>query len=245
MVNLLMPMAGRGSRFSITGYDLPKPLVELNGKPFFWWSITSILRSVDIATLTCVILKEHIDKFNIDKKILSYFPDARFVILENVTSGALETAISGLKLINNDLPVIINDCDHAFELNDLSEKINFLRESELLDGYLCHFKSDSSAYSYGRYDQSGQLIETVEKKAISNLAIAGAYIFRNRKLISLYYNAYKDNCSYDELYISGLYNFMVSDDKVIRGILLDSHLSFGTPNELDFASKNNKYANWK
>ncbi|RAS55675.1 nucleotidyltransferase-like protein [Vibrio diazotrophicus] len=245
IVNLLMPMAGRGSRFSKSGYSLPKPLVKLNGKPFFWWSIMSISRSVEITTLTCVILKEHIEKFDIDKKILSYFPEARFVILEDVTSGALETAISGLKCINNDLPVIINDCDHAFEVNKLSESINLLKESENLDGYLCHFKSDSPAYSYGQYDQSEKLIETVEKRVISNLAIAGAYIFKSKQLVSLYYEEYKNNCLYDELFISGLYNFMVSDGKVIKGILLDSHLSFGTPDELAFASKNNTYTNWK
>lgn len=237
-------MAGRGSRFSKAGYQIPKPLVKLNGYPFFWWAIMSVERSVEVKTLTCVILEEHIEEFDIKNKVLSFFPEANFVVLPDITDGALDSAVAGLEMIDNDYPVIINDCDQAFEANCLSKCIEVLNKGQDVNGFLCHFKSDSPSYSYAQYDESKKLIRTVEKEVISNLAIAGAYIFENRTVINRYFEDYKKNCTYSETYISGLYNLMISNGEVIKGLLLDSHLSFGTPEELSVANDNLPYKHW-
>ena len=37
-IHLIMPMAGAGSRFAKMGFELPKPLIEIQGKPFLYWS---------------------------------------------------------------------------------------------------------------------------------------------------------------------------------------------------------------
>lgn len=237
-------MAGRGSRFSNAGYEIPKPLVDLHGKPFFWWAIMSVKRVTELETLTCVILKEHIELFDIKNVVLSYFPEATFKILNDVSDGALDSAIFGLSEIENDFPVLINDCDHAFEAVGLAEKLEQLKTKSNLNGFLCHFKSSSPSYSYAQYDESGSLIKTAEKQVISELAIAGAYIFEDKDLIQGYFEEYKNNCMYSETYISGLYNLMIHDDRVVNGIILDSHLSFGTPEELSAATESNPYKDW-
>ena len=64
-----MPMGGRGYRFFKDGYSMPKPLIELNGKPFFYWSAQSVMKFVDVADISFVVLQEHIDHFEIDQKI--------------------------------------------------------------------------------------------------------------------------------------------------------------------------------
>jgi len=244
MINLIIPMAGRGSRFSKAGYQIPKPLVDLNGRPFIWWSIMSVKRVVDVKTLTCVILKEHIEAFDIKNKVLSYFPEANFVVLDDVSDGALDSAIIGLSNVSNNYPVLINDCDHAFDIPELGKYIEQLNTSEDVNAFLCHFKSDSPAYSYAKYTSKGNLEKTVEKQVISELAIAGAYIFEDKSLIEKYFTDYKNNCNYSETYISGLYNFMVQDNKTVKGIVLDSHLSFGTPEELSAIVDSMPYKYW-
>lgn len=244
MINLIIPMAGRGSRFSKAGYQIPKPLVELNGRPFLWWSIMSIKRVVDIKTLNCVILKEHIEEFDIKNRVLEYFPEAQFTVLDDVSDGALDSAVIGLSNIANNYPILINDCDHAFEANELPKSIKKLVDSDDIDGFLCHFKSSSPAYSYAKYSNDGSLEKTVEKQVISELAIAGAYIFKDKALIEKYFTEYKQNCEYSETYISGLYNFMIRDSKKVEGIMLNSHLSFGTPEELSVATESMPYHNW-
>ena len=76
-LNLIMPMGGGGTRFGNMGYELPKPLIEIYGKPFFYWATQSIANFVPLESLTFVVLQDHMDRFEIDKKILAYYPNAK------------------------------------------------------------------------------------------------------------------------------------------------------------------------
>ena len=84
-LHLILPMAGRGSRFFKNGFVCPKPLIEINGKPFFYWAARSVEKFVDCADLTFVVLEEHIRDFAIDEKIKAYWHAARIVALPEVT----------------------------------------------------------------------------------------------------------------------------------------------------------------
>lgn len=244
MINLIIPMAGRGSRFNKQGFKQPKPLLELFGKPFFWWAIESVKRVVPAEHIICVILKEHVTEFNIDKVIKKYYPGVTLVVIDEVTDGALDTAVIGINSLKNDLPIIINDCDQAFMMDRMESAIDVLSSNPGLQGYLCHFDSNSPSYSYAEYDSEGNLLRTAEKKVISNKAISGVYIFRSKKIIENYYNTYKKNCQYTETYISGLYNIIVSEGGTIKGINLREHLSFGTPEEYRSAILNKSFLSW-
>ena len=68
-LHLVMPMAGRGSRFFENGFVMPKPLIEINGRPFFYWATQSIAKFVDCADITFVVLEEHIRDHAIDREI--------------------------------------------------------------------------------------------------------------------------------------------------------------------------------
>ena len=83
-----MPMAGRGSRFFENGFVMPKPLIEINDRPFFYWATQSIAKFVDCADITFVVLEEHIRDHAIDREIKTYYPDAKIVALPEVTEGA-------------------------------------------------------------------------------------------------------------------------------------------------------------
>ena len=93
-----MPMAGRGSRFFENGFVMPKPLIEINDRPFFYWATQSIAKFVDCADITFVVLEEHIRDHAIDREIKTYYPDAKIVALPEVTEGAAITALRGADL---------------------------------------------------------------------------------------------------------------------------------------------------
>ena len=101
-----MPMGGKGQRFFDDGFVIPKPLIEICGKPFFYWSAMSVLKYMPESDVTFVVLQEHIDNFDIKNKILSYFPDAKIAVLENVLKGAVLTCMKGAEMVDSDLPVI-------------------------------------------------------------------------------------------------------------------------------------------
>ena len=94
--NLIMPMAGRGSRFHREGIEEPKPLIDLAGRPFFWWAAESVRRVVPLERMIFVILEEHRDRWSLDRCIRGFYPDAHIVTIPNVTSGSAETAAIGM-----------------------------------------------------------------------------------------------------------------------------------------------------
>ena len=230
-----MPMAGEGKRFSEVGIMVPKPYIEIQGKPFYYWAANSVLRATSaISNLVFIIQKSHSQLHAAKSKILNDFPSAKILEIDEVTGGALETALLGLALVNNSDPVLINDCDHAFKFSRLTDAIKELN-TQKIDGFLAHFKSASINYSYAKYSDQGKLLQTAEKKVISDLAIAGIYGFSSRMLIENLANKYLEINKYSESYLSGLYNILVNDGKTVFGFNLDKHLSFGTPLEFEIA----------
>ncbi len=233
-IHLIMPMGGGGTRFGNKGFNLPKPLIELQGRPFFFWAVQSIAKFIEIEDLIVVVLREHIDRYDIDKKILELFPTARIQVIPHILDGAVLTCCEGLKIINDDKPILFNDCDHAFiskEFNDYCRKAEFSD----IDGALLTFTSDNPAYSYVRFDQSGHIIGTIEKQAVSREAICGAYYFRTKDIFTDAVKKYLEKCSYSEYFVSGVYNEMVDSGAVIDIFHVDEHISFGTPDEYNLA----------
>jgi MobA-like NTP transferase domain len=229
-VTMIMPMAGLGSRFAKQGETLPKPLIDLFGKPFFEWASLGILEALPNARLVYVVLQQHVVHFAIDHRIRGVFPQAEILVVPEVTSGALETALRGVALATAGTPILINDCDHAFRYSALPRAIDALRLGAA--GFLSHFKSGNPHFSYAAYDVQENLIETAEKRVIGERAIAGIYGFRDSETLCQAADLYAANCPYPELYVSGIYNQIVAQSGRVLGFDLDAHLPFGTPEEV-------------
>ena len=230
-LHLILPMAGRGSRFFENGFVCPKPLIEITGKPFFYWAARSIEKYVDCADLTFVVLEEHIRDFAIDAKIKAYWPNARIIALPAVTEGAAITALRGAEGLPDGEPLLFNDCDHLFlcrSFNDFCNKGDFAHGP---DGALLTFTSDSPAYSYLQYGPDGNVCHTVEKQVVSHDAICGAYYFKDKQTYADACAAYLKNCEYKEFFVSGIYNVLADRGAKVAGFATDLHLPFGTPAE--------------
>ena len=262
-VQLIMPMAGRGSRFTKEGFSVPKPLIKICGKPFFYWSTRSIEKYIDCAGITFVVLEEHVRDFSIDREIADYFPSARVKVLSDVTEGAAITCLRGVEGLSNCDPVVFNDCDHLFccsEFNrfctelqktapirntgERSEKQETISSSVRncgvttgVDGALLTFESDSPAYSYLEFDNNGSVLRTIEKQVVSHDAICGAYYFRSRAVFESACADYLMDCEYKEYYLSGVYNSLIASGGIVKGFRTDFHLPFGIPEEYAIAEK--------
>lgn len=236
--HLIMPMGGAGSRFYKNGYIQPKPLIEINGKPFFYWATMSVLKYIDIADLTFVVLQSHIDDYRIDKVIKNYFQNAKIEILSEILPGPVFTSKRGIQKIRDNAPVIFNDCDHMFKCDEINKLFN--SNDFMYDGGLLTFKSSQPQFSYVKYDSNGNIIGTIEKKVVSDHAICGAYIFKNATLFSNIAEMYIKSCPYNECFMSGLYNIMCKKNLSVKDWLLDYHVEFGTPEEYEKA-KDSQY----
>jgi dTDP-glucose pyrophosphorylase len=243
-LTLIMPMAGRGARFAAEGVQAPKPLIDLFGRPFFWWAVESVRRTISPVQIVFVVLDEHCKDFHIDRKILDYYPNAKIVSIPHVTSGAAETASIGVKAADFSGSIAINDCDHAFVAPQLADAIRALGNSA--EAALLCFKSTNAAFSYAELGPDGTVIGTVEKKVVSPFAIAGCYMFANAGVFLRSYANYQNTCPYDELFISGIFNLMAErKSKIVKADVV-YHVSFGTPEERSRVDRSafDKALNW-
>lgn len=233
-IHLVMPMGGGGTRFGKNGFFMPKPLIELQGKPLFYWAVQSILKFTEVEDVIFVVRKDHIDQFAIDQKIKQYYPQAIIHTIPHVLNGAVLTCQEGTKQITDDLPILFNDCDHAFFCRSFFE---FCRKADFSspDGALLTFPSDSNKFSYVKLDAQGNVIGTVEKEVVSHEAVCGAYYFRKKELFLDAVQSYLTNCTYDEYFMSGVYNEMAARKQIIKTFQTDLHISFGTPEEYEAA----------
>lgn len=233
-MHLIMPMGGGGTRFGNKGFRVPKPLIELQGKPFFYWATQSVCKFANVADIIFVVLQAHIDEFHIDERIREYYPEARIQVIPKVLNGAVLTCREGIKAVEDDAPILFNDCDHAFLSKGFYEFAN-RGEWDGIDGALLTFRSQSPNFSYVRFDEQGRVRGTIEKQVVSSEAICGAYYFRNQAVFLDAVNTYLEKCAYSEFFVSGVYNEMADRGENIVTFPVDEHISFGTPAEYDLA----------
>ncbi len=239
-LHLIMPMGGQGSRFFKDGFIMPKPLIEINGKPFLYWATKSITKFIDNYDLTFVVLKNHIEEFGIDRVIKKYFSEAEIVAVDSseVSGGPVMTCLAGIKNIKDDNAIIFNDCDHMFCSSSFNNAMN---NGEIhSDGALLTFKSNEPQFSYVCFDDKGKIYKTVEKQVVSNQAICGAYYVRNAEIFKMSAEQYLKECEYSEFFVSGVYNVMCNNKMNVDYFEVDFHIPFGTPKEYEQA-KNSKY----
>ncbi len=236
-LHLIMPMGGRGYRFFKDGFIMPKPLIELEGKPFFYWAVQSVKKFVELEDLRFVVLQEHVEQFQIDRIILKYYPEAIITVIPEVLPGAVLTCLEGVKVFSDDQPILFNDCDHMFLCREFYD---FCREADFsaVDAGLLTFPSDEAKFSFVQMDDTGRITGTVEKQVVSNLAICGAYYFKNAALFQQAAERYLQACSYEEFFVSGVYNVLAGQGAALRAFATDVHLSFGTPEEYAAAVQN-------
>jgi dTDP-glucose pyrophosphorylase len=232
---VLMPMGGLGSRFAKAGYSTPKALIEVDGKPMFMRALDSFVGIPDIQHIF-VIRQEHIDQYELDKRILELLPDARLSILDHDTDGAVESCLAAKDYIDDTLPISIADCDIYFQSKAYFDKVSEARESGVPDGMLLTFPSSDARYSYVELDDMGRAIRTAEKVVISNHAILGGYFFRSGKLFKALAEKFMTEGlpeGLKEYFMSHLFNMLIEQGGSIEIADIDEMHIFGTPEELD------------
>ncbi len=237
-LHIIMPMAGEGSRFLDKGITTPKPLILAKEQPFFYRAINSLNGIKASRKYSFIVRQEHILNFDIDKKILEYFPEANIISVEKTTRGAVETCLLAREFIQKEDAVMILDCDLEFKSKEFD---NLIMESlskpvqNVNGGVLVSFHSDNPRYSFALTNNLDRVIKTAEKEVISENALAGAYFFSKADSFNRAANILmgKNKMDKPEYYISLLYNILIGEEELIRLTHTDLYYSFGTPEELE------------
>ncbi len=173
-MNLVVAMAGRGSRFAGTDYKVPKPLIPIAGKPMLYWAIQS-LWEISHSQVIVIALREH-EIHNVSRIICDIARDAKIVLLPNVTEGQLCTVLAARKFIDNDEDLLVASSD-TYIVSSLASDIK--NRSPETRGIISVADMAGDRWSFARTDENGNVVEVAEKVRISNHASTGLYYFSN------------------------------------------------------------------
>ncbi|THG30836.1 glycosyltransferase family 2 protein [Naasia lichenicola] len=234
-LQVLMPMGGLGQRFRDAGISTPKPLIEVRGVPMFKRALASLDAYPGAKSLIVVVREEHQRDFRLADLIREVQPDAQIVMLDHDTRGAVETAFSAAAVLDPDAPLVVMDCDIAFESDEYFTRIAEAVESGAPEGLLLSFTSTDPRYSYAATDGNGSVYRTAEKDPISDNALMGAYFFVSASVFleaAQALLATPISAEMKEYYVSLLFNRLIEDGRPV-GLARGEFYSFGTPAELE------------
>lgn len=235
MLQIVMPMGGLGQRFRDAGIDTPKPLIEVDGVPMFRKALDSFKQYPGGTQLIVVIREDDDDAFGLADAIRAASAEARIVRIDSNTRGAVETALRAESVLDPELPMVILDCDIAFESARYFESITAAAEAgSAVDGVLLSFPSREARYSYAETDETNRVIRTAEKDPISANALMGSYFFsRADTFINAGHAlvARQVSATMPEFYVSLVFNILIAEGKRIE-LSTGTFYCFGTPGEL-------------
>jgi beta-phosphoglucomutase-like phosphatase (HAD superfamily)/dTDP-glucose pyrophosphorylase len=236
-LNVLIPMAGAGSRFAQAGYTFPKPLIEVRGKPM----IQVVVENLNIeANYIFLVQREHYETYNLKYLLNLIAPGCKIVQVDGLTEGAACTTLLAKEYIDNDAPLVMANSDQFVEWN--SNECMYAFSADSIDGGILTFKATHPKWSYAKLDEDGFVSEVAEKKVISDEATVGIYYWRHGSDYVKYAEQMisKNIRTNGEFYTCPVFNEAVGDGKKVRVKNIEKMWGIGTPEDLNYFLDNHK-----
>ena len=233
MINIVIPMAGAGSRFADAGYTTPKPFIDVCSTAMIERVLDNL--KLDNARYILIARDEHLASEKASFERLREKYNCEILTVDKLTEGAACTILLSCWLINNDEPLLLANSDQIVEM-DMGD---FIRDSveRKLDGSILTFPANHSKWSYAKIDSNGHLVELREKEVISEHATVGLYYYQRgndfvNSAIQMIANNDRVN---NEFYTAPAYNYAVAKGLTIGiyGIQESQMYGLGTPEDLE------------
>ena len=230
-MNVVIPMAGAGSRFAAAGYTFPKPLIEVNGKPMIQVVVENL--NVD-AHFIYLVQKDHYEKYNLKQLLNLITPGCDIIQIDGLTEGAACTTLLAKDLINSDEPLLMANSDQFVEWN--SNECLYAFTADSIDGGIVTFEATHPKWSFAKLDNNGFVSEVAEKNPISNIATVGIYYWKHGSDYVKYAEQMieKNIRTNNEFYVCPVFNEAIADGKKIRAKNIAKMWGIGTPEDLNY-----------
>ena len=237
MINIVLPIAGRGSRFAKEGYTIPKPLIPIHGVPMIEFVVNNIKPNLPHKFIF-VALQEHLDHLDMRETLNRIAPGCEIIPVLNVTEGAACTVLLAKEYINNNDQLMIANSDQWVDI-DINKYLKIMND-EYIDGLIMTMFDNDPKWSYIGITNNKWVNNVVEKKVISNEATVGIYNFKKgsdfvnaaEKMIK------KELKINNEYYVAPVYNELLSDNAKVTfynvGKAGDGMYGLGIPSDLEY-----------
>jgi NDP-sugar pyrophosphorylase family protein len=234
-MNIVIPMAGMGSRFAKAGFEKPKPFIDVMGKPM----ISRVLDNLYYPDARYILIgrKEHLEQEEELVAEISSKYNATFIAIDQLTEGTACTVLFSRAMINTDEPLLIANSDQLVDCS-IEDFINDCVDRKL-DGSILTFTDLelNPKWSFAKTNEDGLVEEVQEKVAISEFATIGIYLFMKGRdfvdgTIDMLINNDRVN---NEFYTCPVYNYLIKDGKRIGiyNIEFSQMHGLGTPEDLE------------
>ena len=234
-LNILIPMAGAGSRFEQAGYTFPKPLIDVKGKPM----IQVVVENLNIdANFIYIVQQKHREKYNLDTLLNLITPGCKIVEVDGITEGAACTALLAKEYINNNAPLFFANSDQFVEWD--SNEFMYKMQETNADGGIVTFKATHPKWSFAKLNEKGLITEVAEKNPISDNATVGFYYWKYGSDFVKYAEQMITNNTRvnNEFYVCPVFNEAIKDNKQIRSFEVNKMWGLGTPEDLRYFIEN-------
>lgn len=231
MLNIVIPMAGRGSRFAQAGYLMPKPLIDIHGHPMIEYVIENI-RPRQEHRFIFICQQEHLEMYHLAGLLERLAPGCAVVTVDHITEGAACTVLLAERYIDNQDALMIANSDQYVDM-DIDRYLEALGE---YDGLIMTMPANDPKWSFIRFDENDLVTMVREKEVISNEATVGIYNYRHGAEFVKYAHQMidKDIRVNGEFYVAPVYNEMIAAGKRIayHNVGPGMH-GLGTPEDLE------------
>ena len=208
MINIVIPMAGAGSRFAKAGFKDPKPLIPVKGTPMIKVVIDN-LRPSRPHRFIFICQSQHVTEYDLRPRLTEWAPNCEIVQLDGLTEGAACTVLAARGLIDNEDPLMIANSDQYID-HDIDAYLAAM-DRDQLDGLIMTMKADDPKWSFVGFDDQGRVNKVVEKEVISDEATVGIYNFAHgSQFVQAADAMLRDNLRVNnEFYVAPTYNTMI------------------------------------
>tara|TARA_B100000900_G_scaffold383404_1_gene371303 strand:- start:5275 stop:5997 length:723 start_codon:yes stop_codon:yes gene_type:complete len=229
-MNILIPMAGLGTRFPIDIYKKPKPLIEINSIPM----ILRAIQSLDLDGTYLFIIRKSEFSEELKKHLNSIENKTHIEEIDYSTEGPASSSLILSNFINSNEELIIANCDQIMEWDS---KV-FLHNARLYDGLIVTYYANTNKNSYAKLNHIGQVVEIREKEVISSTSLNGIHYWKQG---SLFVQSAKEMISVNdrarngEFYIGPTYNYLIKKryNIGVYHIPNEMHHAVGDPDDYD------------
>jgi NDP-sugar pyrophosphorylase family protein len=234
MLQIIVPLGGKATRFEERGFTFPKPLIEIGNEAM----IEMVLKNLNPPTpnqFTFICRKEHLLKFYLGDMLRLLAPGCRVISLEHETAGALCSVLLAIDELNLDEELLIANGDQ-FITTGLEPFYEACRRPGI-DGCILTFTAAHPRWSFVKTDANGFVTATAEKRPISKQATVGLYYFRRAR--DLFEAAekmiVKGLTTSGQFFVCPVYNELIlAGKKVTTHHLPDGAMhSLGTPEDVE------------
>ncbi len=233
MLNIVIPMAGAGSRFVKAGYTEPKYLIKVKGKTLIEYSLSSL--PLDRAKMIYfVALKDHTEKYDLHGTLSSILGKTQFKIISipSITRGQAETVLACGEKIDTPYDLMIFNIDTLYKSKNQTYLLDNTDKKK--DGFLGSFKASGDKWSFAETDDTGIVIRTTEKVKISENALTGLYHFSKGSdfVAAAKHCIHKGEMSSNEYYVAPMYNALIHAGKKFVLDEVEQFIPLGTPEDI-------------